>query len=428
MEFVWRTLYTLALYMAIPFALIRLWWRGLRLPAYRQRITERFGFITPPYRGGIWIHAVSVGEWHAALPLVTALQQYNPMLPIFITTTTGTASLQVQRMLQDALSPALQHSYAPYDLPSCIHRFIKRLRPHLVLILETELWPNWIAACQRSAIPVFLINGRLSARSASRYARIPGLIRPLLQRLTGIAAQTDADAQRFRVLGATHVWVMGLLKYDLAVAADIYERGKLLRKNWIGKAIWIAASTHTDEEELVLIALRIIRKKCPDTKLILVPRHPERAVFVTHRCQQHGWIVHRGRSDPLPPAATDVWVVESVGELLWFYAAAAVAFVGGSLIPRGGHNPLEPAALGLPILTGPYIHHFLHPYQQLIEADAARIVHTAEELAQGVAHWLGDEKARQQAGERGRRVVERHRGVTLRLIEKLSPWLDSRRT
>jgi 3-deoxy-D-manno-octulosonic-acid transferase len=417
-----RLLYTGLLYLILPLALVRLHWRGRQDVGHRQRWRERLGFIPPLPSRCLWIHAVSVGETRAALPLIRALLNRYPDLPLLVTTTTLTGS----RQMREALGERVRHVYAPYDLPGAVARFLRQTRPKLALIMETELWPNLLRQCAVAGIPVLIANARLSERSARGYARIGGLTTSMLRDITLIAAQAEADADRFRALGAPRVEVAGNLKYDLTVPDDLPERGQNLRRELLGenRPVWIAASTHAGEDELVLEAFARLRARWPELLLLLVPRHPERFGGVAALCQQRGFsVVRRSERRPCAPD-TAVFLGDSMGELLLFYAAADLAFVGGSLVPTGGHNVLEPALLGLPVLFGPHMFNFTEAGERLLEAEAAWRVADAAELAAMVDRLLADPALRQTASQRGRAVVERHRGALAALLGWIETLLD----
>jgi 3-deoxy-D-manno-octulosonic-acid transferase len=406
-----RILYSLILYLLIPFALARLAWRGLRAPGYWQRWGERFGFI-PVHEGPapIWVHAVSVGEVQAAVPLLRALLKRYPEVPVLVTTTTPTGSEQLRSLFESRVS----HVYMPYDLPGAVARFLGRAQPRLALIMETEIWPNLYHACARRNVPVLLINARLSARSANGYRRVRGLTAATLACLRGIAAQSRADADRLIGLGAApeRVRVTGSIKFDMKVPASLTEQAAVLRRDWgMQRPVWIAASTHDGEDELILEAHRQIRARFPSALLVLVPRHPERFARVAAQCREQGWATVL-RSEQVPtPADAAVFVGDSMGELLLFFGAADVAFIGGSLIQHGGHNPLEASMQRVPVLFGPHMFNFEQIAQLLLEAGAAREVGDSGQLADSVMQWLADTAARNTAGERGLAVVEANKGA-----------------
>jgi 3-deoxy-D-manno-octulosonic-acid transferase len=409
-----RYLYTLILTLLTPFVLLRLLWRGRRNPGYRRRWGERFGFIRPPaLRAPIWVHAVSVGEVQAAAPLIRRLIERYPERGLVVTTTTPTGSSRVQALFGERVF----HCYLPYDLPAPVNRFLRRVRPAVAVVMETELWPNLFAACDRKGIAVLLANARLSPKSAAGYGRFAGLTRQTLSCIRLIAAQSEADAQRFRALGAPRVETVGNIKYDLYLPEGIAEEARALRQQWgAERPVWIAASTHEGEEEAALDAFAAVRKDHGDCLLIVVPRHPERFDRVAELCTQRGYGVARRSAGGPPSAQTDVLVVDTLGELLLFYAAADVAFVGGSLVPVGGHNMLEPAALGVPVISGPHLFNFSEVGQLLSDADALVKVNDGRELAGAVMRLLDDSGERREMGERGRAVVEANRGALDRLL------------
>lgn len=406
-----RIVYSLILYLLTPFALLRLVWRGLRARGYWRRWGERFGFV-PVNRGAapIWVHAVSVGEVQAAVPLLRALLKRYPQVPLLVTTTTPTGSEQLRSLFEGSV----RHVYMPYDLPDAVARFLSRTRPRLALIMETEIWPNLYRACARRGIPVLLVNARLSARSAAGYGRVRGLTAATLACLHGVAAQSRADAERLIALGASpeRVRVTGSIKFDMKIPASLTEQAAVLRRDWgQQRPVWIAASTHEGEDEMVLDAQRGVRERFPNALLVLVPRHPERFARVAALCREQGWqTVLRSSGEPTP-ADAEVFVGDSMGELLLFFAASDLAFIGGSLIPHGGHNPLEASAQRLPVLFGPHMFNFEQIAELLLEAGAAREVGDSGQLADSVAHWLADPAARGTAGERGAAVVEANKGA-----------------
>jgi len=416
-----RLLYTGLLYLILPLALLRLYWRGRHDAGHRRRWRERLGFFPPLPSGCLWVHAVSLGETRAALPLIRALLERYPDQPLLVTTTTLTGSRQVR----EALGERVLHVYAPYDLPGAVRRFLRQTRPRLAVIMETELWPNLLRQCAVAGIPTMIANARLSERSARGYARIRRLTASMLRDVTLIAAQAEADADRFRALGAPRVEVTGNLKYDLSLPDDLPERGWQLRRELLGeeRRVWIAASTHAGEDEPILAALALLRPRWPELLLLLVPRHPERFDGVAALCRQQGCkLVRRSEQRACAPD-TAVFLGDTMGELLLFYAAADLAFVGGSLVDTGGHNVLEPALLGLPVLFGPHMFNFTEASQRLLEAEAAWQVTDAAALATAVDRLLADPELRRTVGQRGRAVVERHRGALAALLDGVETLL-----
>ncbi|NQD36845.1 3-deoxy-D-manno-octulosonic acid transferase [Permianibacter sp. IMCC34836] len=415
-----RWLYTLVFFLLMPFVLLRLWWRGRANPGYRQRWAERFARLPALKTGGIWVHAVSVGETLAAVPLIKALQQRYPQLPITVTTTTPTGSERVKA----AFGGSVQHVYGPYDLPWLVARFLRTVQPRLCLIMETELWPNLLAGCATARVPVVLVNARLSKRSARGYSKVGLLTRDMLQHLTLIAAQERSDARRFRRLGvsAAQVVVTGSIKTDVTVTDAQRALGASLREQ-LGaqRYVVIAASTHAGEDELVLDAFAQLRAKVQNAALILVPRHPERFDAVAALVQQRGFVTAR-RSRADVSAQTQVLVGDSMGELMGLYAAADVAFVGGSLVPTGGHNLLEPAALAIPILQGPHSFNFAMQTRRFRRAGALVEVSSAEQLAQCWQRWA-DPAIREFVGQKALAELNTLRGSLERVLVRIEGFL-----
>lgn len=413
-----RALYSLLLCVLFPVVMVRLLWRGRRNRGYWQRWNERFGFVTPQRTPVIWIHAVSVGEVRAAAPLVRALRaRYAGH--ILITTMTPTGSLTVRQLFGNDVA----HSYVPYDLPGAVRRFLDRAQPRLALIMETELWPNLFHACRARGIPLVVANARLSEKSARGYARFAGLTRGTLECVTAIGAQAESDAERLRALGACTVSVTGSIKFELAVPAELAARGQALRAALGQRPVWVAASTREGEEDIVLEAFRRLRERVPDLLLVLVPRHPERFDAVARLCIAHGFTIERRSARHASVATqTDILLGDTLGELLLFYAAADVAFIGGSLKPLGGQNLLEALVVGTPVVLGPHMFNFSDISRLALECGAARSVADAATLAGAVAGWLANASARRAAGETGRRMVAENRGAldkTLALVESV---------
>ncbi|MFJ2283682.1 lipid IV(A) 3-deoxy-D-manno-octulosonic acid transferase [Pseudomonas sp. NPDC087803] len=417
-----RTLYTALFYLGLPLVAIRLWLRSRKAPAYAKRIGERFSCGMPPLQpGGIWVHAVSVGESIAAAPMIRALLQRYPQLPITVTCMTPTGSERIQALF--AGEPRIQHCYLPYDLPCAAARFLDRAQPKLAVIMETELWPNHIHQCAKRGIPVALANGRLSERSARGYGRFSKLTAPMLAEMSFFAVQTEAEAQRFRDLGARPqtVEVTGSIKFDLTIDPQLLQRANELRGQWkaLERPVWIAASTHEGEDEVVLSAHRRLLANYPNALLILVPRHPERFNSVFELCQREGFATVRRSSAGNVEADTAVLLGDTMGELLFLYALADSAFVGGSLVPNGGHNLLEPAALAKPVISGPHLFNFLDIAAQLREAGALAEVDDAEGLAVAVQRLFELPRDAQRMAEAGLAVMRRNQGALQRLLDGL---------
>jgi len=417
-----RTLYTVLFYLGLPLVAIRLWLRARKAPAYAKRIGERFTLGMPTLQpGGIWVHAVSVGESIAAAPMIRALLERHPVLPITVTCMTPTGSERIQALF--ANEPRIQHCYLPYDLPCAAARFLDRVQPKLAVIMETELWPNHIHQCAKRGIPVALANGRLSERSARGYGRFSKLTAPMLAEMSLFAIQTEAEAQRFRDLGARPqtVEVTGSIKFDLTIDPQLLQRAAELRSQWQAqdRPVWIAASTHEGEDEVLLDAHRRLLSSHPDALLILVPRHPERFNSVFELCQREGFATVRRSTGANVDAQTSVLLGDTMGELLFLYALADSAFVGGSLVPNGGHNLLEPAALAKPVLSGPHLFNFLDIAAQMREAGALVEVDDAEGLAIEVQRLFELPRDAQRMAEVGLAVMRRNQGALQRLLDSL---------
>ena len=418
-----RTLYTLLFHLGLPLVAIRLWLRARKAPAYARRIGERFAISLPALQpGGIWVHAVSVGESIAAAPMIRALLKRYPQLPITVTCMTPTGSERIQALF--ANEPRIQHCYLPYDLPWAAARFLERVKPKLGVIMETELWPNHIHQCAKRGIPVALANARLSERSAKGYARFAGLTRPMLEEMSLIAVQTEAEAERFRLLGARPecVEVTGSIKFDLSIDPQLLIKARELREQWQAqeRPVWIAASTHEGEDEIVLAAHRQLLASYPNALLILVPRHPERFNSVFELCRREGFATVRRSSGESVEAQTQVLLGDTMGELLFLYALADSAFVGGSLVPNGGHNLLEPAALAKPVLSGPHLFNFLEIAAKLRDAAALEEVDDAQGLAVAVQRLFELPQDAQRMAQAGLTVMQLNQGALQRLLDGLA--------
>jgi len=409
-----RFLYSLIFTLCLPLILARLLYRAWRAPAYARRWPERFALGGELRAGGIWVHAVSVGESIAAAPMVRELLKRHPQLPITITCMTPTGSQQIRQLFGDQVG----HAYLPYDLPWLQRRLIRRLQPRIAIIMETELWPNLVAECKRARVPVVLANARLSVRSARGYQRVAWLVRPMFAALDWVAVQSAAEAERFIALGVRQpaLTVTGSIKFDLKPAAELMEKAGQWRAQWGERPVWIAASTHAGEDEVILAAHQQIVQQHPQALLILVPRHPERFDGVARQIQQARLSMVRRSEGAMPGMADQVFLGDTMGELMQFYACADVAFVGGSLISGGGHNYLEPAALGLPVLSGPHRFNFTEISELLEGAGALVEVADSEALAGQVAGWFGDTEAARQAGAAGQAVVKANQGALERLL------------
>lgn len=421
-----RFVYSAVLTLLLPLIVLRMLWRSRRAPAYRRRLAERLGFFEAPAgdRPLLWVHAVSLGETLAARPLIERLLQQRPDLRIAVTTTTPTGSAQVQTLFGGRVF----HVYAPWDTPGAVRRALARLRPTLLVLMETELWPNLLAQARGRGCRVLLANARLSARSAAGYARVPGLTRSMLSALDLIAAQSEADRARFEALGAApaQLRVSGSIKFDLAIGEEQQAAVDTLRAAWhlAGRPVVVAASTHDPEEALVLAAFQTLREQRPEALLVLAPRHPERFGEVAQLCQRSGLSVCLRSFGDAPDAQTAVLLLDTLGELLLFYGLADVAVIGGSFLDRGGHNPLEAAAWGVPVLCGESLFNFQQIAGQLAAQGALQTVPDGDALARELLHLCGDAGERQRRGAAGRAVVAANRGAEAslyRFIEELLP-------
>ena len=438
-ERVLRGLYSAALYLLLPITVYHLIWRGFRQREYFQRWNERYAVYratapqAPPHGACLWLHAVSVGEVNAAAPLVNALRRERPDLKLLITTITPTGSARVRALWGDAAEPAasgpaaVEHVYLPYDLPGAVGRFLAHFRPHAALILETELWPNLLFGCRDRGIPTYILNARLSARSLRGYRVLAPLIGRALRTVRTVSTQSHADARRFVRLGAREAQVIetGNLKFDVAVPDGLPAFVEAFHARAGMRPAWMAASTHEGEEAAVIAMHRRLRARWPDLLLLWAPRHPERFRAVVDHAHGAGWRVATRRLTRWPGADDDVFVVDTLGELLPFYACADVAFVGGSLVDIGGHNLLEPAAVGTAIVTGPELHNFADIARRLDEAGALRIGTDADAVGASLEQLLADATRRERMSVAGRELVEQGRGALARTMQLIAPALPA---
>jgi 3-deoxy-D-manno-octulosonic-acid transferase len=410
-----RLIYSLAWLLLLPFAFVYLLWRARQQPEYLRHWPERLGWIRSWHgEPRLWLHAVSVGETRAAAPLISAWQKRYPGCAILLTHTTPTGRETGAALFGDKVEQA----YLPYDFPPLVWLFLNRARPSVGVIMETEVWPNLFAACVRRTVPLFLVNARLSERSARGYARFRGLVKPALQVLSGVAAQTSADAERFARLGANAVRITGNLKFDVNAPPDSEQRAQALRQLFAGRFVWLAASTREGEEPVLLAALDQLN--LPDVLLVLVPRHPQRfaevAALIAARKQP--W-AQRSKPEQSADSRIRVFLGDSMGELAAYYAAADVAYIGGSLLPFGGQNLIEAAAAGCPSLIGPHTWNFTDAATGAIAAGAARRVADSAELVANLRVLHDDAHCREVMAAAGKRFAEMNRGATERTLELL---------
>jgi 3-deoxy-D-manno-octulosonic-acid transferase len=418
-----RILYNLLAYILfLPY--IGYWLvRGITNRSYLRRIGERLGIGYPRLERCIWIHAVSVGEVVAAVPLIRALGRRFPDRPLLVTTVTPTGAARVASVFGDEV----HHTYIPFEAPHVVNRFFSATNPEIALVLETEIWPNLYRGCGVRNIPLVLVSARISPRSVRGYRRLLPLFRETLSHGIIIAAQSEADAERFLSLGAApeRTRVTGNIKFDVELPPDLPLRGRELRAELFGdRPVWIAASTHEGEEEIVLAAQQALLKTRPEVLLVLVPRHPQRFPAVRDMVVKQGMSVVSRTDDEACNASTQVFLGDTMGELTLFYAASDVAFVAGSLVPIGGHNLLEPAALGLPLLSGPHVFNAQEIADMFVAKGASRLVHDSADLAAAVDGLLSDPETASRLGNAGRGILERNRGSLARLMAMIEPLVE----
>lgn len=417
-----RFIYSCALYLLLPFVLLRLLLKSRRNKHYRQGIKERLGWLpfTLPRKKVIWVHAVSVGETIAAKPLIEELLTTHSQQTLLVTTTTPTGSETVKRLFGDRVL----HCYFPYDLPHIIKRFTNKLKPSLLIVIETEIWPNLYATCSQKNIPVLMVNARLSTRSTQQYLRIRSLVKETLSYTTLIAARSAEDKQHFLSLGApTHlVEKVGNIKFDINIDKHQLDQDYQLKSHW-GKhrKVWVAASTHEGEDTIIVEIFKQLRRYTPDLLLIIVPRHPERFDDVYNLLLTSDYLIHKRSDKAHFNKNTDIILGDSMGELLLWYAVADIAFIGGSLVKTGGHNPLEATALGVPVVSGPYIFNFNDIYPPLCEAKIAWVGKNKNEIQSQLKALLGDGD---HFKPRCETFMKQHNGVVKKLMHHINTIMD----
>ncbi|QLB13662.1 3-deoxy-D-manno-octulosonic-acid transferase [Bisgaardia hudsonensis] len=422
----WRFLYTLFVYLIQPFVFLFMLFRSFKAPDYRERIYERYGYyfnVSRPKPNGIIIHAASVGEVIAATPLIKKIQQAYPELPITFTTVTPTGSDRVKA----AFGNNVNHIYIPYDLPDALKRFIHFVQPKACIVIETEIWPNLINQLYLQGIPFIIANARLSKRSAQRYSWVKGKLKNMLNQIALIAPQDSTSSNRFGSLGfdSRKLILTGNIKYDLVITAELSKKIQDLLLLWESKhLIWIAASTHEGEEEIILNTHKKLLQKYPSLLLILAPRHPERFNFVEDLIKKYQFNYLKRTDNELPSASTQVFLCNTMGELMLMYGMANVAFVGGSLVKTGGHNPLEPLAFKCPVISGKYTFNFPDIYHKLAEVNGFIEVKNSEELLGGIENLLNNPELRKHYGNTGYEVLIENRGALQRLFGLLRPYLE----
>lgn len=418
-----RILYSIIFAILTPFIVLRLFIRSRKAPDYRKRIFERFAFYQKTFKpNGICLHAVSVGELMAARPLIVKLQQVYPDLPFTITTTTPTASKQVRPIFGDTV----QHVYLPYDLNSAVKRFLNAFKPRIFIIMETEIWPNLFYHLSSQKIPFVIANARLAEKSMQGYKKLTWLFTPVLQSVNCIATQSKIDAEHFKQLGVTdkQLFVMGNLKYDVALPQNLVEKALNTRARFTQQKVWIASSTHAAEEDLILETAQKIKQQLPHTLCIIAPRHPERFNDLAASCIAKGFQIARHSLKQTVEPDTDILLADTLGELFYFYALADIAVVCGSFAKIGGHNILEPAILGLPIIVGPQMYHFKSIMMDFLQGNAILQIDDGEKLAPALFDLFNNSESAKQMGERAKTIVAHNQGAVLNILNVLQPFID----
>ncbi|CAA9890538.1 3-deoxy-D-manno-octulosonic acid transferase [Candidatus Methylobacter favarea] len=415
-----RAVYSSLFYLLVPFILFRLIWRGIKAPAYRRRWRERFALYNKKFpHEVIWFHAVSVGEAEALFPLARRLQTQHPDSRLLITTMTPTGSARVKAVMKESV----EHVYLPYDIPSAVNRFMQSFKPKIAVIMETEIWPNLFAYCGKNKIPLYIINARLSEKSARSYQKIPWLIHPALAQVKLIAAQTQKDADRFLAIGAANenVETLGNIKFDIEIPPETLLQGRQLKADLFDKRfVWLIASTHKDEEILFIEIYKQIKQEIPELLLVIVPRHPERFLEVKKLCEQQKLKVVLRTSGEKTLKHTDVYLVDTMGELKPLYGSSDVAFVGGSMVPVGGHNILEAAAVGVPVMFGPYMANFKEIAQEVLKQDAAIQCRNKDDIVKTIHALQADPLYRKSLTEKGKLFVLQNQGAIARISDILN--------
>ena len=409
-----RLLYTLIFYCALPLVMLRLLWRGLKAPEYWRRWSERFGFFQYEYSpGAIWLHAVSLGEVLAAKPLIERILEESDR-NLVVTTTTPTGSRQVKK----SFGKRVFHVYIPYDLPDCIGRFLKRIQPASCIIMDTEVWPNAIASLHQKSIPISLVNARLSEKSFCRYQKFTSLSFSTFQKIHQVLAQAEADAERFRQLGAKKVTACGSIKLDVSINESTQKQAKAWREYFqksSDRSLLLAASTHRSEDEIILQAYRQLKKNYSDVLLLIAPRHPERFDEVARLCQRQGFHLQKRSTLMSENKAdienTEVVLLDSLGELLTFYGCTDLVIMGGTFIEHGGHNFIEPAAWGVPVVSGDSVYNFQTIANELVRVGGLTQVQDTKALVEVLLELLNKDDLRLVKGQAAKQYVNDNRGA-----------------
>lgn len=418
-------MYSLLLYLLFPVALLRLLWRSKSNPAYRKRIPERLGFVSNDSDLSIiWLHAVSVGETIAARPLIESLLETYPDYRVLVTTTTPTGSEQVKTLFSNRVA----HVYFPYDLPEIIYRFLQRIKPVMLIVMETEIWPNLFASCNKRDIPILILNARLSEKSAKGYARFKGLIAETLANVDAISVRSKADATRFKSLGASdqQLEVLGNIKYDVELNPQQLARSQQRQQQWgVDRKVWVAASTHEGEDEELIKVYKHLLKQFPNLILVLVPRHPERFDNVYAICKEYEAegirTLRHSQVDTYENQKFNIILGDTMGVMQSWFALADVVFVGGSLVPTGGHNPLEAILFGVPVVSGEHMFNFEDMLDELSDVGLLTICKTTDELKNKISSLLAKPN-KQVLSKNAKQIMQQHSGVTARMIKLIGEF------
>ncbi len=420
-----RYIYTVLFYLLTPLILLRLYWRGFKAPEYRKRWKERLAIYNKKYPDNIiWIHAVSVGESVAVFPLIKLLQQRYPADNFLVTTTTPTGSARVKGELASSVS----HVYLPYDLPIVIKRFLTIFRPKIAIIMEKEIWPNLYHQCNQNNIPLTIINARLSAKSAKAYKKIPGLVIPALENVSQIATQTEEDKKRFIEIGAkeAYVEVTGNLKFDVKIDEEVIQQAKGIKVQlFTGRFVWIIASTHKDEEIIFFELYLLLKKRIPELLLLVVPRHPERFKDVRQLAEKMQLKTCMRSNKKSIETDTDVYIADTMGELKLLYGVADISFVGGSMVPVGGHNILEPAAMNIPIIFGPHMFNSKEIAKDVVSLGAGIQCMDKEKIMENVIHLYENQEERRKMVLTMSHFLKNNQGATETTEKLISSLLSS---
>ena len=406
-----RFIYTCVFYLIIPFIVLRLLWRSIKAPSYRHRWYERFSIYNTKFPiGVVWFHAVSVGEAEALFPLLKQIKLKHPDTKLLITTTTPTGSARVKAVMQDTVS----HVYLPYDVPDAICRFMSCFKPRMAVMMETEIWPNIFNYCGDHHIPLYIINARLSEKSSKRYQKISRLIHPALANIKCIATQTKDDASRFISIGADSekVETLGNIKFDVEITTSTITEGLTIKADlFMDRFVWLIASTHKDEEKIFLDIYKVLKEKIPELLLILVPRHPERFPVVKKLIEKEHLSVATRTLLETVNTKTDVYLVDKMGELKAMYAAADVAFIGGSMVAKGGHNILEASAVGVPVMFGPFMDNFKEIARVVLIESAAIQCQSKSDIISSMKLLYEQPDYRKELARKGKAFVQKNQGA-----------------